>query len=175
MEQLDKKALIVIDMQNDFVCGALGTKEAEDIVPKIKDRILAARKEKYDLIFTRDTHDSNYLQTQEGKYLPIVHCLSESWGWQILPEISINEAKIFNKSTFGSMELANYVRERNYSSVELVGVCTDICVLTNAILIKTICPELNVKVRGSCCAGVTPERHAVALIAMQACQVELCD
>ena len=168
-----KKLLVVVDMQKDFVDGSLGTKEAQAIVPAVRARIgeyLAADQE---VVFTQDTHFENYLETLEGKKLPVVHCQRGTEGWQIVPELADFPGKRFEKSTFGSVDLAVYVRDGNYESVELAGLCTDICVLANAILIRTVLPGTEVTVDASCCAGVTPESHHNALEAMKMCQISV--
>lgn len=173
-----KKLLIVVDMQNDFVDGALGTQEAVAIVPKIVEKI-----QNFDgtVIYTRDTHDENYLSTQEGKKLPVVHCVKDTNGWHLVEpirELAIKySSKIFDKQAFGCPELAQYVaalyQAGEADEVEFVGVCTDICVISNSILIKASAPEIKVVVNGSCCAGVTPESHENALRAMSVCQMEI--
>ena len=157
-----KKVLVVVDMQNDFIDGSLGTKEAEGIVGAVTEEI---RKD-YDLIVaTRDTHDENYLDTNEGKHLPVVHCVKDTKGWQIADAVeeALKEKEdltILNKPTFGSEDvvktLKEYDKENPIGSITLIGLCTDICVVTNALLIKTAFPEIPVNVIGNCCAGVTP-------------------
>ena len=171
-----EKLLVVVDMQNDFVDGALGTPEAvgivENVVAKIKNHVGP-------VVYTRDTHPENYLKTQEGKNLPVVHCVKGTPGWELNPAVqeTVNGRTIFDKPTFGSVELAHYVaklfRENKIKAVELIGLCTDICVLSNAILLKAAEPELKVSVDASCCAGVTPKSHQNALEAMKMCQVEI--
>ncbi len=169
------KILIVVDMQNDFVTGALGSKEAEAIVSNAVDKV---RNFDGTVVFTRDTHKENYLDTQEGKNLPVIHCVEGTDGWQIIPELQefAEGKRIFDKYTFGSVELAEFIRERADAaggdiSVELIGVCTDICVVSNALLIKAFCREVPVSVDSSCCAGVTVEAHDAALATMKSCQV----
>ncbi len=170
------KVLLVIDMQNDFIDGALGTKEAQAILPKVIEKI-----KNFDgsVLATRDTHEENYLETQEGKNLPVLHCIKGSEGWQIRKEIAelLTEEPI-NKPTFGSRllgeRLAAYQEEHgDLESVELVGLCTDICVISNAMLIKAFLPELPIIVDASCCAGVSPESHKRALETMQVCQIKV--
>lgn len=167
--------LVVVDMQNDFIDGALGTAEALAIVPKVKEKI-----EGFDgqVLFTRDTHQADYLTTQEGRKLPVVHCIQGSDGWQIRPELeALRKTDAVDKPGFGSLQLAQLLREMNVKtpigSVTLIGLCTDICVISNAMLIKATLPELPVKVDASCCAGVTPESHENALAAMAMCQIEI--
>ena len=166
--------LIVVDMQNDFVTGALGTKEAEKIVPNVKSKI-----ENFNgkIIFTRDTHQENYPETQEGKLLPVPHCIEGTEGFEIVPELDTIGCKIINKPTFGSKELGEYLtsesKKEKIESVTLVGLCTDICVISNAMLIKAFLPEVPIIVDSSCCAGVTPESHQRALESMKTCQIQI--
>ena len=168
-----KKLLVVVDMQEDFIGGALGTKEAQAVLPRIRERIAAARKDGYAVVFTRDTHAQNYLSTREGKNLPVPHCIAGSTGWQLAEGLAQAGDKIFDKPTFGSTALAEYAAAEGFAQIELVGVCTDICVISNALLLKAFLPEAEISVRADCCAGVTPESHARALDAMAACQVEI--
>lgn len=162
-----KKLLVVVDMQRDFVTGALGTEEAKAIVPRV--RALAAAAD--EVVYTADTHGENYLQTREGKYLPVKHCIKGTPGWEILPEVYRAGAKIFEKPAFGSMELAGYIRAGGYDDVAFCGVCTDICVVSNALLVKAALPEADVRVYASACAGVSPEKHRAALETMKSCQI----
>lgn len=168
------KYLIVVDMQKDFIDGALGTKEAVAIVPNVVKKINEFDGE---VIFTRDTHQENYLETQEGKNLPVVHCVENTEGWEIAKELralkEYESAMIIDKPTFGSMDLALYLLGKaDVESVELIGLCTDICVISNALLVKAALPEVPVCVDASCCAGVTPESHDNALSAMRMCQIK---
>ncbi len=166
-----KKILIVVDMQNDFIGGALGTAEAQEVLPRVRERIESARASGDTVVFTRDTHDAaDYFQTQEGKNLPVLHCVKGTEGWQISEGLYGGE-RVFDKPCFGSEELARYVRGNGFAEAELIGVCTDICVISNALLIKAFAPETKVCVRADCCAGVTRERHETALRAMAACQI----
>lgn len=169
----EKKLLVVVDMQNDFIGGVLGTKEAQNILPAVRARIADARKEGEAVVFTRDTHGEEYLSTQEGKNLPVPHCIAGTAGHEIAAGLCLAGERVFDKPAFGSIELAAYVKERGFAAVELVGVCTDICVISNALLIKAFCPEAEVCVRAGCCAGVTPQSHQTALAAMRACQVKI--
>lgn len=169
----EKKLLVVVDMQNDFIGGALGTQEAQSILPAVRARIADARKEGEEVAFTRDTHGNDYLSTQEGKNLPVPHCIAGTAGHEIAAGLCLAGERVFDKPAFGSIELAAYVKERGFAAVELVGVCTDICVISNALLIKAFCPEAEVCVRAGCCAGVTPQSHQTALAAMRACQVKI--
>lgn len=168
-----KNALIVIDMQNDFLTGALANAQADRVIENVKKKISQYRERNEEIVFTRDTHENNYMQTQEGKNLPVPHCIKNSDGWAIVDGLVQNGDKIFDKPTFGSIELAKYVQESGFDSVELVGVCTDICVASNALLIKAFCPEVCVSVDGACCAGVTQESHLHALETMASCQVRI--
>ena len=168
------KILVVVDMQNDFIDGALGTAEAVGIVDRVADRIAAARAEGTQVWFTRDTHPSDYLNTQEGRKLPVVHCVRGTAGWEISPKLDVSGSPIVDKPTFGSMELAERLGElEDVESIELVGLCTDICVISNALLLKARMPEVPIKVDASCCAGVTPASHENALAAMKMCQIEV--
>lgn len=170
-----RDVLIVVDMQNDFIDGALGTDEALAIVPKVKARIEGFEGR---VLFTRDTHQAGYLETQEGRRLPVPHCIEGSQGWQIRPELeALRTEEAVDKPSFGSVKLAELLREMDASegigSVTLIGLCTDICVISNALLVKAFLPELPVKVDAECCAGVSPESHENALAAMAMCQIEI--
>ncbi|MBD5545724.1 MAG: cysteine hydrolase [Lachnospiraceae bacterium] len=169
------KVLIVVDMQNDFIDGALGTKEAAAIVENVKDKIHQYKMENHLVLFTRDTHESDYLKTREGKYLPVVHCIRGSKGWQIKDGLTVQEDMIVDKPTFGSFDLVDQIRaftkESQIEAIELVGLCTDICVISNAMICKAAFPEVDILVDGKCCAGVTPESHQIALKAMEMCQI----
>ena len=164
-----KKTLIVIDMQNDFIDMALGTKEAVAIVPHVKAKIEEYVKNGDEIIFTRDTHAENYLRTPEGKKLPVPHCIQGTKGWEIADGLYTKGAKIIDKPTFGYRDWYKEALE----DVEIIGLCTDICVVSNALIIKAVFPEANVKVDASCCAGVTPESHEAALMTMKMCQIEV--
>ena len=164
-----KKTLIVIDMQNDFIDGSLGTKEAEAIVENVSAKINEYKSRGDEIIFTRDTHHEDYMDTNEGKHLPVIHCIEGTDGWQIRAELDTEGAEIINKPSFGYTGWDKY----NFEEVELIGLCTDICVVSNALIIKALFPEIRVSVDSSCCAGVTPESHEAALKTMQMCQVEV--
>lgn len=171
-----RKILVVIDMQNDFIDGSLGTKEAEAIVENVAAKIRSYPAE--DVFATRDTHPANYLETQEGKNLPVVHCVEGTKGWEISPALAglIPEEQIFNKPTFGSVRLAQELHslDDEYGiEIELVGLCTDICVVSNALLLKAYMPEVKISVDPACCAGVTPELHQAALSTMKSCQIRI--
>lgn len=167
------KYLIVIDMQNDFVNGALGTKEALKIVPKVKAKIEAYRKLGDKIIFTRDTHQKDYLSSNEGKHLPFEHCIENTDGWQICDEINTEGGEIINKPSFGFIEWEKFIDNNHKLSIELIGLCTDICVVSNAIILKALFPEADIKVDSNACAGVTPETHKSALETMKMCQIEI--
>lgn len=168
-----KKLLVVVDMQNDFIGGPLGTREAEAVVPAVAARIKRAKADGDEILFTRDTHGDDYPASAEGKKLPVAHCLRGTYGWQIDGRLDTAGAKILDKPAFGSVALGEYVRSGGYGEIELVGVCTDICVISNALLVKAFSPETRVAVRRDCCAGVTPESHENALRAMAVCQIEI--
>jgi len=167
-----KKILVVVDMQNDFIDGALGTAEAVAIVPKVAEKI-----KNFDgtVLYTRDTHEENYMETQEGRNLPVPHCIRGTEGWQIRTELQQAGAEVVDKPTFGSRALAEKLSEMNreeaIESITLIGLCTDICVISNAFVIKAFLPETPIFVDAACCAGVTPESHARALEAMKVCQI----
>ena len=166
------KILIVVDMQNDFIDGALGTKEAEKIVANVKEKIDTYRSNNDEVIFTRDTHFEDYLETQEGKNLPVKHCIKDTFGWQISSKLDVADSVIIDKSTFGSTKLMEYLlSKQNISEIQLVGLCTDICVISNAFLLKAVLPEVLISVDSRCCAGVTPESHNRALESMKTCQI----
>lgn len=171
-----KKILVVVDMQNDFIDGALGTKEAIGVVEKVLAKIHSYPP---DCIYaTRDTHGENYLETSEGRYLPVKHCIKGTEGWEIHPRIAeaMTQKILIDKPTFGSEELAQRLFEESQKDsieIELVGLCTDICVVTNALLLKTKLPGTKISVDASCCAGVTPESHKAALLTMKMCQIEI--
>ena len=164
-----KKTLIVVDMQKDFIDGALGTKEAVAIVENVKKKIAEYHAKGEEIIFTRDTHQSDYLNTNEGKHLPVEHCIEGTPGWELFKGLEVPGAIYIDKPTFGYMKWEEYALEE----VEMVGLCTDICVVSNALIIKAIYPEIKVTVDARCCAGVTPESHRAALTTMKMCQVEV--
>ena len=175
----EKKFLIVVDMQKDFIDGSLGTAEAQAIVEAAAEKIREKREEGYTVIATLDTHGEDYLNTAEGKKLPVPHCIRGTDGWRLDPRIrrEISGCLTVEKPTFGSIRLAGIIRELAESddsiSIELLGLCTDICVVSNALLLKAHFPEAVIGVHESCCAGVTPERHGAALETMAACQIEI--
>lgn len=168
------KVLAIIDMQKDFIDGALGTKEAVSIVPKVAARLKKAREDGETVVFTRDTHHVDYLSTQEGRKLPVPHCMEGTAGWQIDAALPVLDAPVFDKHGFGSPALIDYLKGLpELESVEFIGLCTDICVITNAMMTKGALPEVSLFVRADCCAGVTPESHETALNAMKMCQIEI--
>lgn len=170
------KTLVVVDMQNDFVTGSLGTKEAQAIVPNVKARVESGEFE--DIFYTKDTHYSNYLtSTLEGKKLPVEHCIKNTIGWDIIPELQ-TEGFIAEKETFGSLEmLDDFIYYSGFpdagDEIEICGLCTDICVVSNALLIRAKFPNLKIIVRANCCAGSTPELHEAALKVMESCQIDV--
>lgn len=164
-----KKTLIVIDMQNDFIDMALGTKEAVAIVPQVKTKIQEYAARGDEIIFTRDTHSDDYLSTPEGKKLPVPHCIKGTTGWQIADGLYIDGCKIIDKPNFGWPNWRNEVLE----DVQIVGLCTDICVVSNALIIKSCFPDANISVCEQCCAGVTPETHEAAIKTMKMCQIDI--
>ncbi|MBQ9067256.1 MAG: cysteine hydrolase [Clostridia bacterium] len=171
-----RKILVVIDMQNDFINGALGTPEAVAIVPSVVAKI--RQYDPADVYATRDTHTEDYLNTQEGKSLPVPHCIRGTAGWELHPEIAglIPEDHLFDKPSFGSPDLAHFLARHcsgQEVTIDLIGLCTDICVVSNALLLKAALPEVPLSVDASCCAGVTPQTHRAALTTMKSCQVEI--
>lgn len=166
------KILAVIDMQNDFIDGALGTKEAAEIVDKVRDKVNTAIARGDKVVYTRDTHTEEYLNTQEGRRLPVVHCIKGTKGWEIPSRVYAEGCPIIDKPSFGSMELAEWAASQEKpEEIELVGLCTDICVISNAMILKAKLPEIPIYVDASCCAGVTPGSHENALAAMKMCQI----
>ncbi len=166
-----RKTLIVIDMQNDFIDGSLGTKEAQNIVPDVAKKIKEYKENGDSVIFTRDTHPNNYLETYEGKHLPIVHCVKDTIGWQISDKLDFNIEKdiIIDKPTFGWTHWDDF----DFTEVEVCGLCTDICVVSNVLMIRANYPNIDITVDASCCAGVTPETHKAALETMKMCQINV--
>lgn len=176
------KILVVVDCQNDFIDGSLGTDEAKAIVAKVVEKITSFDGE---VVATYDTHfDNTYMESNEGKHLPVKHCILHTDGWQLNPEVEkafrirVNNAdksmenRVFLKETFGSVKLAEAIRDGKFDYVEIIGLCTDICVISNALMIKAFLPEIQVACDYSCCAGVTPELHNVAKMVMGSCQID---
>ena len=175
----DRKILVAVDLQNDFIDGALGTKEAEAIVPAAAARIREWREDGAEIFATLDTHEENYAETQEGKRLPVAHCIRGTEGWQLNPVIreALGDCILVEKPTFGSIRLPELIREKigdgKGAIIELIGLCTDICVVSNALLLKAAFPEATIRVSSGCCAGVTPEKHKAALETMASCQIDI--
>ena len=178
------KYLIVIDMQNDFIDGSLGTSEAQAIVSNVKQKIEDAKKLGYKIIFTQDTHFEDYLKTMEGKNLPVEHCIIGSEGWEISPELDTDGCyAIIGKPSFGYVDWKRYLDEwyeneieawtEDPEYIEIVGLCTDICVVSNALILKALYPETEIVLDASCCAGVTPESHNAAITTMKMCQIKV--
>lgn len=176
-----RKLLIVIDMQNDFIDGSLGNPEAQAIIPNVEKKINEYITNGNSIIFTRDTHFSNYYNTQEGKKLPIRHCIKDTHGWQIGIKTTPGSYKIINKLSVGYYDWRSFLNQYINTSfedegdwtIELIGLDTDICVISNALIIKAAYPEVNITVDASCCAGSTPEKHKAALEVMKSCQIDV--
>lgn len=168
------KYLIVVDMQNDFITGSLGSKLAEKIVPDVVEKV---KNFSGKVIFTKDTHFADYLNTQEGKKLPVQHCIKDTDGWQICDELKPYVNDVVDKVTFGSVDLPKILKDygEKIEEIELCGLCTDICVISNAMILKASFPETKIIVDGKCCAGVSIESHKTALEAMKAVQIEILD
>ena len=170
---MSKNILVVVDMQNDFIDGALGTKEAKMIVDNVESKIKGFDGE---IIFTRDTHYDNYMDTQEGSNLPVPHCIKGTKGWEIhhkLEALRTDDMKVFDKETFASVELGEYLKDKDIENITLIGLCTDICVISNALLIKGFLPEVKINVDEKCCSGVSVESHKNAIEAMKMCQINI--
>lgn len=175
-----KRLLVVVDFQNDFIDGALGTAEAQAIVPNVVDKV---KNWDGDIFFTADTHGENYMQTNEGKHLPVVHCVHDTEGWELRKEVAeivknkmdvdTFQRNTYIKHTFGSVDLMERICADGYDYVEFIGLCTDICVASNAIMLKAFCPGIQIVVDTTCCAGVTPDTHAAALTTMKMCQIDI--
>ncbi len=179
---MNKKILVAVDLQKDFIDGSLGTPEAQAIVKAAAAKIEAAKAAKDLVIATMDTHQADYLSTREGRFLPVEHCLEGSEGWQLDPAIAkaLEGCIVVTKPSFGSTELPGLIENvfedmadgKGYE-IELIGLCTDICVVSNALILKAAFPEADLKVDAACCAGVTPEKHLAALETMRSCQIEI--
>ena len=173
-----KKCLIIIDMQNDFIDGSLSNKSAQDIIPPILEELRTGGYEH--IVFTRDTHTKNYLNTPEGKRLPVEHCIMGTEGWELNQEIledacfGCDSISFFDKPTFGSLGLLSHIQSQgDFDEVVVCGTCTDICVVSNVLILKTMKPDLNITVLGNACAGLTPEKHQAALEVMKSCQINV--
>lgn len=167
------KYLIVVDVQKDFVVGALGAAEAEAIIPRIREKIAEYHASGDAVIFTRDTHQKNYLETNEGKHLPVEHCIENTDGWQIYGGLADSDSVVINKSTFGYLDWKKIIEYSSELEIEVIGLCTDICVVSNALILKALFPEATVSVDSTACAGVTPDSHEAALTTMKMCQVNV--
>ncbi len=163
------KTLIVVDMQKDFVDGALGTPEAVAILPAVKAKIAAYAAAGERIIYTRDTHGEEYLETPEGQKLPVEHCIKGTSGWAIVDGLYVEGSQIIDKPSFGWTGWGDMA----FDEIELVGLCTDICVVSNALLLKALFPAVPIAVDARCCAGVTPESHRAALTTMKMCQIDI--
>ena len=182
--------LVVVDMQNDFIDGSLGTQEAQAIVPKVVEKLKNIDRENTLVLFTKDTHKNNYMETFEGKMLPVKHCIENTTGWSINKEISsvidnmdgvltyssstIKHSRVY-KNTFGSDDLRNFFNKHKdeIDEVEFCGLCTDICVVSNVLMARQEMPDKIITVDAGCCAGVTPEKHKAALEVMKSCQINV--
>lgn len=173
---MSKRILVVVDMQNDFISGCLKAYNAENILSSVKDKILSYQKNNDLIFYTKDTHDDNYLTTQEGKNLPVPHCIKNTEGWEIPKDLLVNK-NIIEKKSFGFYDwkevIGSIIKNDEIISIELIGICTDICVISNALVIKAAYPEIEIIVDSSCCAGVTNESHHQALEAMKMCQIKV--
>jgi nicotinamidase-related amidase len=176
------KVLIVIDMQEDFIRGSLGSPEAQAITPAVAAKVAEyAAMEESVILYTRDTHFDNYMETMEGKYLPVPHCIANTEGWQIVPEVFTEDSEVVDKYTFGCSNLPDEIwsacgmkyNKFDIDSIEFCGVCTDICVVSNVLITKTVFRDIPIIVDSKCCAGVTPEKHEAALEVMRSCQIEV--
>lgn len=168
------KVLVVVDMQNDFIDGVLGTPEAVSIVEHVKRKIDSFLTRGDTVVYTQDTHTENYLETQEGKNLPVVHCIKGTDGWKIASGVYAEGCKIIEKPAFASLELGDYLLSLPaVEEIHIIGICTDICVISNAFLLKACFPETPIYVDARCCAGVTPEQHLQALEVMKVCQIRV--
>ena len=164
---------MVIDMQNDFIDVALGTKRAERILPAVAAKIAEYKNNGNDVIFTRDTHYENYPETLEGRNLPVPHCIENTPGHDISSLLDTIGCEIINKNTFGSLALAELAAAKKYDEIELCGLCTDICVVSNALILRAALPDTEIKLDAGCCAGVTEESHEAALATMRMCQISV--
>lgn len=174
------KVLVVIDMQNDFITGSLGSPEATQIVKNVIQKIKSYQEAGYPIYYTRDTHDKHYLETEEGKNLPIEHCIKGTWGWQLEEEVAktvTDQTQIYDKETFGSLKLGETLQklamEDKQLEVELIGLCTDICVISNALLLKAYMPQTPLSVDVTCCAGATKKGHESAIETMKICHIHI--
>lgn len=168
------KVLVVTDMQNDFIDGSLGTREAIGIIDSVKAKIDSYLADGDTVIYTQDTHTRDYLKTQEGKKLPVEHCIEGTAGWEISKRVYVSGCQVIKKPSFGSLKLAELVSEmKDIEAIEIIGLCTDVCVISNAMILKAKMPEVPILVDASCCAGTTFESHINALNALKVCQIEV--
>ena len=174
---MKKKVLLVVDMQNDFITGPLGTSEAQAILPAVQAKITRYIADGYVVIFTRDTHKDDYLDTPEGKKLPVPHCIEGTQGWEIADGLYHTGCFVFGKPSFGIPNLAHEIEKclsgADIETIEVIGLCTDICVVSNALILKAAVPDIPIIVDAACCAGVTPESHKAALLTMKMCQLDI--
>lgn len=168
-----KKLLVIVDMQNDFVDGVLAASGGTDAANNARALIEKERLQGTQIVFTKDLHGENYLDTQEGKRLPVPHCIAGTRGAELYKGLYLKGAKVFEKGAFASLELARFVRDEAFDEVLFAGICTDICVVSNALLVKAFCPEARVAVYASACAGTTKENHLAALQTMKNCQIDI--
>lgn len=168
-----KKLLVIVDMQNDFVDGALGAEGGKQAVQNARALIQRERACGTQIVFTKDVHGEDYLTTQEGKRLPVPHCIAGTTGAMIARELDSADATVFEKHTFASEELARFARAERFDEISFAGICTDICVVSNALLVKAFCPEARIAVYADCCAGTTKENHFAALQVMKCCQIDI--
>lgn len=166
------KTLIVVDVQNDFVNGSLGSEEAQAIIPNVKKKIEEYYNRGDQIILTRDTHYDDYLNTLEGRKLPVKHCVFGTKGWKVVSDLEVPNCRYVNKSTFGTLQWRNMAWIGD-GDIDLVGLCTDICVISNALVLKAMFPNTEITVDAGCCAGSTPEKHKAALEAMKSCQINV--
>jgi len=178
---MEKKLLIVVDMQNDFVTGALKNEEGIKMVPVVVEKVKTAFENGDIVVFTKDTHENNYMETEEGANLPVPHCIKDSWGWEVIDELKEYAQKseaVYLKETFGSAELGKEISRiiaanKDITKIELIGLCTDICVISNAVIAKAFAPNIPIFVDATCCAGVTPASHDIAIQAMETIHVHV--
>ena len=176
---MKKRFLIVVDMQNDFIDGSLGTPEAQAIVPAVIQRVKDAKAAEDTVIATLDTHGDDYLETREGRWLPVPHCIQGIEGWRVHPGLAalLEGCEQVQKTSFAAVRLPEVilreVGDADEVEIELIGLCTDICVVSNALVLKSAFPEADISVRRDCCAGVTPEKHEAALTTMASCQIDV--
>lgn len=178
MDKDTKRILVVIDMQNDFITGSLGSKDAEAIVPCVRAKVKEYVDNKDTVMFTKDSHFENYLDTLEGKMLPVKHCILGTEGWEICDELQEFVNYVFHKCTFGFLEwedvlVYSQTAEKMGITIEICGLCTDICVVSNALILRAMYPNNRIIVDAKCCAGTTPEKHKAALEVMKSCQIEV--